>query len=128
MVAFPADCPVTTPVLSILAIAGEVVDHETGRPCNSFPFASRAIARSVMVDPTGIAAFGGSTVTAATAVGVKTVTVMVALTPSAVAEITVLPADRPVSIPVGEIWATAGLLLFQITARLRTAPDWSRTT
>src|SRR2546428_11020283 len=116
-VAWPAATPVASPVKFTVAAAGLLVAQVPVRPVSTFPAASLVVAVSCTVTPTGTVA--GATVSDATGTGGGTVTVTAAVPffPSAVAMIVAEPTATPVTNPVADTVATAGLLLAHVTAR-----------
>src|SRR5437773_4391518 len=66
IVAEPATFPVTSPVPVTVATGVLLLDHATGRPVSTVPFASFRVAVSCCVCPTGTLADAGLTVTDAT--------------------------------------------------------------
>src|SRR3989442_12893084 len=117
IVARPAATPVASPVEFTVATPGLLVTQVTVRPVSTFPAASFVVAVSCTVTPTSTVA--GATVTDATETdgGTVTVTAAVPFFPSAVAMIVAEPTATPVTNPVADTVATAGLLLAHVTAR-----------
>src|SRR5437762_14142173 len=84
IVAEPATFAVTSPVPVTVATGVLLLDHATGRPVSTVPFASFRVAVSCCVCPTGTLADAGLTVTDATGTPL-TVMLAVPLCPSLVA-------------------------------------------
>src|SRR6266849_497916 len=91
IVAVPAPCPVTSPVLFTVATAALLEVHVITRPLSGLPLASRGVAVSWPVCPTVRLRLLGATLTDATGAG-TTLTVAGALCPSLVAVIVAVPA------------------------------------
>src|SRR5438046_3977082 len=97
IVAEPATVAVTSPVPFTVATGVLLLDHATGRPVSTVPFASFRVAVSCCVCPTGTLADAGLTVTDATGTPL-TVMLAVPLCPSLVAVIvTGPPAATPLT-------------------------------
>jgi hypothetical protein len=125
MVAVPAPVAVTRPLELTVARALLELDHETARPVNALPLASRVLADNCTVPPTWRFAVAGVTVTVAT--GWSTVKLAVALFPSLVAVMVAVPAPVAVTRPPELTVAMALLELDQETARpVNTLPFASR--
>lgn len=121
IVVVPADTPVTTPVVEIVAIAVELELHVTERPVSVLPTASLVMAVNVCVPATITFAESGLTVTVAT--GTRTTfTEAVPVFPSHVAVIVAVPSPTPCTTPDGVTVAMDVLLELHVTVRLRTAP------
>jgi hypothetical protein len=116
MIAGPAVIPVTRPPLLTVATPVLLLAHVTTRPVSAFPVASRGVAVSCTVCPTGTLASVGLMVTDATGTGV-TDTAAVPLLPSLVAVIVAEPVATPVTSPLALTVATAALLLPHVTTR-----------
>jgi hypothetical protein len=115
-IAGPAATPVTRPLPFTVATPVLLLAHVTTRPVRAFPFASRSVAVSCAVCPTGTLASVGATLTDATGGG-GTVTVAVPLCPSLVAVIVAEPAATPVANPLALTVAWPALLLAHVTTR-----------
>ena len=118
MVVAPVDTPVTSPVLSTVAILSFDDDHVTVRPVSLFPTASSGSAIRCTVSPTLIAALDGVTRTDETPCGM-TVIVEKPETPEALAAMRTVPTATPVTTPVLDTVAIAAFSVFQKTV----APD-----
>lgn len=116
IVALPGATAVTTPALDTVAAAGLFELQATVRPERTFPLPSLTTTISGAVCPTVRLLLGGATVTVATGTAL-TFTVAVVDLPSLVAVIVVLPAVRPLTTPLADTVADAGLLDDQLTAR-----------
>src|SRR5882762_745484 len=116
MVAVPAVTPVTRPLPLTVATAALLVAHVTARPLSAVPPASRGVAVSCPVWPTGTLDAAGLTATDATGTFV-TVTVAEPFFPSLVAVMVAVPATTPVTRPLPLTVATAVLLVAHVTAR-----------
>src|SRR5438034_1384037 len=116
IVADPAATPVTSPAADTVAIAVFELVHATARPVSTFPAASFSVALSCVVAPAKTFAVAGLTVTEATGT-LDTVTAAVPLCPSLVAVIVAALAATPVTSPVEDTVATAGVLDAQVTDR-----------
>src|SRR5881396_555345 len=117
IVAEPATFAVTSPVPVTVATGVLLLDHATGRPVSTVPFASFRVAVSCCVCPTGTLADAGLTVTDATGTPL-TVMLAVPLCPSLVAVIvTGPPAATPLTSPLPFTLAIALLLDCQVTTR-----------
>src|SRR5438034_280773 len=117
IVAEPATFPVTSPVPVTVATGVLLLDHATGRPVSTVPFASFRVAVSCCVCPTGTLADAGLTVTDATGTPL-TVMLAVPLCPSLVAVIvTGPPAATPLTSPLPFTLAIALLLDCQVITR-----------
>src|SRR5216117_487972 len=99
IVAEPATFAVTSPVPVTVATGVLLLDHATGRPVSTVPFASFRVAVSCCVCPTGTLADAGLTVTDATGTPL-TVMLAVPLCPSLVAVMVTAPATTPVTSPL----------------------------
>jgi len=69
MTASPEDTPLTTPLASTVATAGEPLCHDTGRPNSKFPARSLRVAWRGVVASTMTCEADGDTSTRATAAG-----------------------------------------------------------
>src|SRR5436309_2540846 len=116
IVAAPAATPVTRPAADTVAIAVFELVQPTPRPLSTLPAASFGVALSCVVAPTKTFAVAGLTVTEATGT-LDTVTAAVPLCPSLVAVIVAAPAATPVTSPVEDTVATAGVPDAQVTDR-----------
>src|SRR5881392_3343213 len=117
IVAEPATFAVTSPVPVTVATGVLLLDHATGRPVSTVPFASFRVAVSCCVCPTGTLADAGLTVTDATGTPL-TVMLAVPLCPSLVAVIvTGPPAATPLTSPLPFTLAIALLLDCQVITR-----------
>src|SRR6266513_3336198 len=117
IVAEPATFPVTSPLPVTVATGVLLLDHATGRPVSTVPFASFRVAVSCCVCPTGTLADAGLTVTDATGTPL-TVMLAVPLCPSLVAVIvTGPPAATPLTSPLPFTLAIALLLDCQVMTR-----------
>src|SRR6266480_4599552 len=99
IVAEPATFAVTSPVPVTVATAVLLLAHVTERPVRMVPLASRRVALSCTVWPTGTLADAGLTVTDATGTPL-TVMLAVPLWPSLVAVMVTAPATTPVTNPL----------------------------
>jgi len=119
IVAAPAVTPVTRPALETVAIAALELVHDSARPLNTLPFASRVTAVSCEVAPINMLELDGETVTLATGIGDGALTVKKAepLCPSLVALIAVVPAASAETSPFAETEATFPLEVCQVTTR-----------
>src|SRR5205809_2896432 len=99
IVAEPATFAVTSPVPVTVATAVLLLAHATERPVRMAPLASRRVALSGTVWPTGTLAGAGLTVTDATGTPL-TVMLAVPLWPSLVAVMVTAPATTPVTSPL----------------------------
>src|SRR6266849_1749698 len=118
MVAVPAPRAVTSPVAFTVATAELLVVHVTTRPVSGLPLASRGVAVSWPVCPTGRLRIAGEMLTDATGTaGCVTVIAAVPLCPSLVAVIVAVPAPCAVTSPVVLTIAMAALLDVQVTTR-----------
>src|SRR6267143_4843280 len=99
MIAVPAATPVTRPPPLTVATAALLVAHVPARPLSAVPPASRGVAVSCPVWPTGTFDAAGLTATDATGPFV-TVTVAEPFFPSLVAVMVAVPADTPVTGPL----------------------------
>src|SRR2546422_7478028 len=99
IVAAPATFAVTSPVPVTLATGVLLPAHATARPVRMVPLASRRVALSCTVWPTGTLADAGLTVTDATGTPL-TVMLAVPLWPSLVAVMVTAPATTPVTSPL----------------------------
>src|SRR5688572_19936962 len=124
IVAVPGRRPVTTPVCDTAAVSGLSLDHVTGAPGITAPFASRTVAVSVVVNATFRFAVVGVTVTLAVA-GAVTVTVTVPTFPSIVAVTVVLPGPTAVITPACVTVATLVFALCHVTGRPVSALPWA---
>jgi hypothetical protein len=116
IVTAPGAIPLTTPDAETVAIAGLFDDHTMTRPLSGLPMASRKVAESCSVAPTARGAVAGATATDAT--GTNTLTDEIPFRPSTVAVIvTADPEAMPVTSPLADTVATAGLLDDQLTVR-----------
>ena len=115
-VVVPAPVAVTSPCA--LTVATELLAEVqvTVRPLRTFPFASVVVAFSAADWPVTSAAEAGLTATAATGT-TDTVTVAVAVFPSLVPEIVVVPAAIALTVPEESTVATCGELLAHTTWR-----------
>src|SRR5438552_1975726 len=116
IVADPAATPVTSPAADTVAIAVFELVQLITRPLSTLPAASLVTALSCVVAPTKTFAVAGLTVTEATGT-LDTVTAAVPLCPSLVAVIVAAPAATPVTSPVEDTVATAGVPDAQVTDR-----------
>src|SRR5438445_655651 len=117
IVAEPATFAVTSPVPVTVATGVLLLDHATGRPVSTLPFASFRVAVSCCVCPAGTLADAGLTVTDATGTPL-TVMLAVPLCPSLVAVIvTGPPAATPLTSPLPFTLAIALLLDCQVITR-----------
>jgi hypothetical protein len=119
MVALPAATAVTKPLALTEAMLEFELDHVTTRPVSTLLLASRVVAESCMVPRTRRLDDVGATVTDATATGAAalTVTVAIALLPSLVTVIWVVPALTAVTRPSELTDAIAGFALADVTTR-----------
>src|SRR5712692_3782094 len=116
IVAEPTPTPGTSPLPLTVATLALFVAHVIDRPLNGFPLASRGVAVSCTVCPTGTLAVAGLTVTDATGTLVTVMAaVLVALSHAAV--MMAVPAASAVTSPVPFTVATPGLPLVHVTAR-----------
>jgi len=119
IVAVPGATAVTTPAVLTVAIAALLVPHVTFR---LVAFAGSTVGTRAVVAPTTRLAADGATTTLVTKIAgaASTCTVLVAVCkPSAVVTIMVaVPGATPVTTPAVDTVATAGLVVFQATARL----------
>jgi len=99
IVAEPATFALTSPVPVTVATAVLLLAHVTERPVRMVPLASRRVALSCTVWPTGTLADAGLTVTDATGTPL-TVMLAVPLWPSLVAVMVTAPATTPVTSPL----------------------------
>src|SRR5216117_3904128 len=116
IVAEPATFALTSPVPVTVATAVLLLAHVTERPVRMVPLASRRVALSCTVWPTGTLADAGLTVTDATGTPL-TVMLAVPLWPSLVAVIVTAPATTPVTSPLLFTLAIALLLDCQVITR-----------
>src|SRR5512142_48541 len=116
IVATPAAPPVAVPIVLTVATLVLLELHVIVRPVRTFPFASLVTAVNVVVWFWRLVSSGGCTVTLATGGGV-TVTDDVPVLVSAFALIVTVPTVTPVTRPVDETVATAGLADVQVTGR-----------
>src|SRR5256714_657275 len=116
IVADPAARPVTSPLPLTRATSESLLIHVTTRPDRGLPLASRGVAVSCTVCPTGTLADDGVTLTEATGILV-TVMADVSVFPSLVAVIVAEPAARPVTSPLPLTRATPESLLTHVTTR-----------
>lgn len=129
MVVLPTATPVTTPPDETVATEALLVDQVMAAPVTTTPFASRAVATSVVVAPTFRVTVVGATVTEFTGPGGAAATVIVAepVFPFDVAVIVAVPTDTPVTTPPDETVALEELLVVQVMdAPGTTAPSASR--
>lgn len=116
IVARPELMPVTSPVVSTVAMLGWSVFQATRRPERSAPAESIVRAVSCTVRPAGKVDEEGVTITESTGTGV-TVILAVAARPSLEAVMVAVPRDRPVTTPLEEIEATVTSLEDQAICR-----------
>jgi len=116
IVAVPADIAVTVPPVLTVATPGVSDVHPIMRPLSTLPFASLRVAISVVALPTTILAVVRSSVIVATGAS-DTPTADVALCPSLVAVIVVLPGPTGVTTPADDTVATVGTLDVHVTTR-----------
>lgn len=116
IVAAPADTAVTAPLAVTVATPGVFDDHAIARLLSTLPLASVRTAAMVVAPPTTILAVVGVRVIVATGAS-DTPTADVALCPSLVAVIVVLPGPTAVTTPVEDTVATVGWLDVQVTVR-----------
>jgi hypothetical protein len=122
IVALPADTPVTTPDDETVATDVLLLDHVTGAPAMTLPFASRTVAERVTLVPMATVAVAGATVTLAAA-GAVTVTTADADCPSLVAVIVADPGETPVTTPEADTVATDDAPVDHVMVRpVRTFP------
>lgn len=117
----PIACAVTTPPSETEATVALELDQLTARPDSCAPAASKGVAVSCTVAPTGIVCDAGVTVTDAT--GGTIVKLALPLRPSLVAVIVTGPLARPDTSPPVDTDAWVSFELAQFTARpVRTFP------
>jgi hypothetical protein len=119
IVALPAATAVTSPETETELTAGLLELQVTTRPVSTLLLASRVTAESCCVPPTRRLALEGETATVATGTGAAALTVIVeiALLPSLVTVICVVPALTAVTRPSGLTDAMAGFALDEVTTR-----------
>src|SRR5207249_1278841 len=116
IVTAPTATPVTRPLAETVPTAPLPVVQVSARPLSTLPLASLRVAVSCTVPPTYMLGAVGLTVTDATGT-IATVTPAVPLCPSLIAVIVAAPAATPVTSPVEDTVATAGVPDAQVTDR-----------
>src|SRR5438093_1020980 len=116
MVTAPGATPFTSPVADTVATAEALDTQVTARPESTLPAESFSVAASCTVAPTSTTAVAGLITTDATGT-LATLIAADALFPSLVAVIVADPAATPVTSPLADTVAIAGLELVQVTAR-----------
>jgi hypothetical protein len=116
MDAVPGATAVTTPLAETVTTDRLLDVHVTGRSVTTAPFASRTVARSVVVWPATRLVDVGSTATLPTGTSVTT-TLAAPLFPPALAPMVADPGATAVRTPVGDTVATSALLVAHVIGR-----------